>query len=693
MHRVMRTQKEMKAVAFAIVMMMVIADIDYAVGHEQPIVPSVAHSVQSQLETMDEQLWGAGTDLGTDLIQVQASGDLTNSKSQQDTLHLIEQDALKKAGFVRQDDMPAPPDMPASPLLKKYKIPAWVPTTQLQMPRPASVSPSDLQMQAQLATDQQKLLQMKMRAKQASLSADHEKAVRQVLEEGVGQRIQEQQRFYSYMSRWWRLHRDWMKRHNVRLYQKLREHRALSLSRLWKPFLLRWHYVQPRLLQGYRYNWNDDGTYEVRRFLMKSTRKAGKHVVAARIRSVNNICFPGLLSPDHKNKFCKYDKRVSARAAQFTLEKGKFQPPSLTVMRAYASYLPQSGAHVVEHLDKNKWTKANPAVTFVSVQGMQWQILEIIEYCDYPRSATGVSVPVPFSPAASPIREYSLRFMEWKEIKMGRELLDTGATVENTELKSKDEKLRITCVIPVDHPQNINGRKMGLTQQKCSIYIRQWDFNLKCPQGKVGALTLKTKAIARDDNGSGNGKPTMTPDFKHQLSFNNNKVSIQFEKQAVHHLHNSEDGTDSRSSVPVIMTQSEKTQWTSDPRFKTSRHVYFSFIVSDISQLKDGILNWDPELIAHFKDGIKVLTTSQRPESGLAASLESSTKGPSDESTEASTANEAATSTDLGNLLQVDTSAFMQLGAKSSDAAMSRSKTAFGVYALAFYAAFCLLVV
>lgn len=680
----------MQVAAFAMVMTVAIVDIDYAEGHEQAIVSSVSHNVpslQSQLETMDEQLWGADTELGTDLMQVQTSAESTNSKSQHDTLHHIEEDALKKAGFVRQDDIPA------SPPLKKYKIPAWVPTTQLQISGPASVSPTDLQIQAQLATDKQNFLQMKMQAKQASLSAEHEKAVRKVLEEGVGQRIQEQQRFYSYMSRWWRLHRDWMKRHNVRLYQKLREHRALSLSRLWKPFLLRWHYVQPRLLQGYRYNWNDDGTYEVKRFLMKSTRKAGKQVVAARIRSVNNICFPGLLSPDHKHKFCQYDKRVSARAAQFTLEKGQFQSPSLTVMRAYASYLPQNGAHVPEHLDKNKWTKANPAVTFVSVQGMQWQLVEIIEYCDYPRSATGVSVPVAFSQAASPIREYSLKFMEWQEIKMGRELLDTGATVENTELKSKDERIRITCVIPVDHPQNINGRKMTLTQQKCSIYVRQWDFNLKCPAGKVGALTLKTKVTARDDNGSGNGKPTMTPDFKHQLSFNDNKVSIQFEKQAVLHLHNSEDGTDSRSSVPVIMTQSDKTQWTSDPRFKTSRNVYFSYIMSDVSKLKDAILNWDPELMAHFKDGVKVLSRSPNTKTGLAenpaVSVESSSE---EESSASSTANKAVTAADQGNLLQVDTSAFMQLRDKSSSAAMSTRSTAFGAYALVFYAAFQLLV-
>merc|ERR1712054_694038 len=131
---------------------------------------------------------------------------------------------------------------------------------------------------------------MRKNVKDADSRADQDLAARQMLEEGVGARIREQQHFYAYMSRWWRLHREWMKRHNVRLYEKLKEHRALSLSQLWKPFLLRWHYVQPRILQGYRYNWNDDGTYDTKRFLMKSSRKVGDRTVAARVRSVNNVC-------------------------------------------------------------------------------------------------------------------------------------------------------------------------------------------------------------------------------------------------------------------------------------------------------------------------------------------------------------------------------------------------------------------
>jgi hypothetical protein len=190
--------------------------------------------------------------------------------------------------------------------------------------------------------------------------------------------------------------------------------------------------------------------------------------------------------------------------------------------------------------------------------------------------------------------------MEWEPIKMGRELLDTGATVENVELKTKDDKLRVSCVIPVDHPQMVDGEQITLTSQKCSFYIRQWAFNLKCPAGKSGAIALKTQVTARDDSGSGNGRPTMTPNFKNQLSFNKNKVSLQFEQQAVLHLHDKNKGTDFRSSVPVEMTKSHQTQWTADPRFKSSKNVYFSFITSDVSQLKKGILSWDPTLNGNF---------------------------------------------------------------------------------------------
>jgi hypothetical protein len=555
-------------------------DSDVVAGHGGH---QLAQTLQAKMDTMDEQLWG--TDETADLIQVEASSESPADSS----LRLIEEDALKQAGFVPQ---PASDDGQESANAKH--------------PEEAAVSPihedSDVQVEALMEANHEKLLQMKMREHEATLNAEHEKAKREVLEEGIGDAMQEQQQFFSYMSRWWRLHRKWMKRHNVRLYQKLREHRALSLSSLWKPFLLRWHYVQPRLLQGYRYNWNDDGTYETKRFLMKSTRKDGKHVAAARIRSLNNICFPGLLTPEDKNKLCKFEKRVSARAAQFTLERAQMQSPSLTVMRAYASFIPNSGSDVAT-IETDQWTKAKPGINFVSIQGMHWELLEVIEYCNSPVSSSGVNVPAAYSTkTSSPIREYSLKFMEWKEIQMGQQLLDTGATVENIELKSTDQKIRISCVIPVDHPQNIDGRRLTLTQQKCSFYIRQWDFNLQCPAGTVGTIALKTMITARDDSGDSGGKPTMTPDFKNQLSYDKNKVSMQFEKQAVLHVHDDASGGDARSSVPVSMTVDDQMQWTSDPRFKTSRNVYFSFIVSDISKIKNGVLVWDPEARASFKD-------------------------------------------------------------------------------------------
>lgn len=411
------------------------------------------------------------------------------------------------------------------------------------------------------------------------------------------------------MSRWWHLHRHWMKRHNIRLYQKLRAHRALSLSHLWKPFLLRWHYVQPRLLQGYRYDWNDDGTYTTKRFLMKSMQKTRNGAVSARIRSVNNICFPGFLPPKKKLKWCTHTRSVSARAVQFSLEHKPFRVPSLATMRAYTSFVPKKAQSAPE----NHAGPASPLVRFVSLQGLHWEIHEMIEYCDRPSSSIGVAVPVAYSPkTSSPVRSYSLKFMEWSPIKMDRELLDNGATVESMVLTTKDRKFKIACVIPVNRPQSIDGEEVSLTQQKCSFYVRQWDFTLKCPEGKAGSLAMSTKVIARDDRGTGHGKPTLTPRFKGQLAFNKNKVSMQFEQQAVMHLNKSLKGNnqavDHRSSVPVIMSQASKLDWTADPRFKTSRRVYFSFIVSNVKRFKESILNWDPELSASFRTVPQVMT-------------------------------------------------------------------------------------
>lgn len=181
--------------------------------------------------------------------------------------------------------------------------------------------------------------------------------------------------------------------------------------------------------------------------------------------------------------------------------------------------------------------------------------------------------------------------------------------MENVELKTVDEKLRISCVIPVDHPQNIDGEEVTLTQQKCSIYVRQWDFNLKCPDGKAGAVALKTKVTSRDDTGSGNGQATMTPDFKDQLTFDRNKVSMQFQKQAVLHMRDKETEIDTRSSVPVVMTQSAQTEWTPDPRFKSSKNVFFSFIMADVHKLSEGILDWDPKAVGSFHEPVHTMKT------------------------------------------------------------------------------------
>jgi len=211
-----------------------------------------------------------------------------------------------------------------------------------------------------------------------------------------------------------------------------------------------------------------------------------------------------------------------------------------------------------------------------------------------------------YEPKRRPVkRAYSLEYLEWNPIKMARSQRDNGATVELIDLKSKDDKIRITCIVPVKNPQNIDGSEIRLTEQKCSFYIRQWDFNLACPAGTKESLALKTTVTARDDSGEGSGQPTLSPSFKTQVTRDHNKISMQFEQQAVLHVHSKDKKThpDTRSSVPVVMTQSENMQWTADPRFKSSRNMYFSFIVADIDQVKKGVIHWDPEMIGHFKNG------------------------------------------------------------------------------------------
>merc|ERR1712072_500338 len=114
---------------------------------------------------------------------------------------------------------------------------------------------------------------------------------------------------------------------------------------------------------------------------------------------------------------------------------------------------------------------------------------------------------------------------------------------------------------------------------------------------------------SRDD--SGGGIPSLTPKFEGQMTFNKNKVSMQFEQEAVIHtvttdkLGKTQIAT--RKSVPVVMTQGKNLEWISDPRFRNSRRVFFSFIVSDVKKIKAGFLKWDPEVTASFKHAPKVL--------------------------------------------------------------------------------------
>merc|ERR1711907_3934 len=100
-------------------------------------------------------------------------------------------------------------------------------------------------------------------------------------------------------------------------------------------------------------------------------------------------------------------------------------------------------------------------------------------------------------------------------------------------------------------------------------------------------------------------------------------------------------------------------QWTSDPRFKASRNVYFSFIHSDVSKLKESILNWDPKLVAGYKSHPKVVdkTASSLTEASIQSGGQAE-QAPSDLAVEES-------------MLELDASAFMQTQSSSTTATLS----------------------
>jgi len=302
---------------------------------------------------------------------------------------------------------------------------------------------------------------------------------------------------------------------------------------------------------------------------------------------------------------------VSSRSVQFSIKHSPFKKVTISSFRAYTMFTPSNTlASNIKHVGDDSSAKVKQAanVRFVSLQQIHWDINELIEYCA-PLSP-GTTVPLAYDPATSkPTRQYSLKFMEWKPITMQRELLDSGTTVEKMLLVRQDGKIRISCVIPVRNARSVYGEEVSLTTEKCTFYVNRFHFDLKCPAGKKGSLALVTKVTSRDD--TDNGTPQLTPKFEGQMTFNKNKVSMQFEQEAVIHTvtTNSLGKTEiaTRNSVPVIMTTGKNLEWISDPRFRNSRRVFFSFIVSDVHQIKTGFLKWDPEIMAHFKHAPKVL--------------------------------------------------------------------------------------
>jgi len=401
---------------------------------------------------------------------------------------------------------------------------------------------------------------------------------------------EEQKQFEAFMSSWWKNHRQWMKRHNIRLFEELRDHRQLSRTELWKPFLLRWHYVQSRVPKGFRYRWLDDGTYETKRFLMQSKRNS-----LGQIRSVNNICFPGYLAPAKRQELCHFSRRVSSRAVQFTLGQELNAAPVLSVLRSYASFTP--GAPRATDLQ------------FVNLQGLRWNLEEVVEYCDTRKPEQ--AVPVGFSQSSAPTSHFALKDVKWKPLKVSRELLKKGVTVDSILMESEDSKFRVKCAVPLEEPETIYLETTLLSQLQCRFTLVQWPFSMQCPLDKLPSLALVTKMEARSPSGIGDGLITLTPTFQKQLTFNGNKGSMQFEEAAV--LHEGEK----RTSVPVSIYQPSKNEWNDDPKYRSARHLYFSFIVSDFRSLQRGTLDWDFQMTASFSHPPKVLNPKLLQEDGV----------------------------------------------------------------------------
>jgi len=458
---------------------------------------------------------------------------------------------------------------------------------------------------------------------------------------------------------WWRKNQSWLKSKYPALWTLLQRtkvagsHGGSKGDKVWTKFLLDWQYTKRREHLGYRYKWNDDGSYTVvrrlvvgcKRYLGKAKRgewqtgpssatnqckgSGARNVWSISSRSVNNLCYPGLAKRSAKRSaMCHTRTPVSVRISKFTLSKPKRAPsdglaqgllgsPEMVMLRGYRSIVPRKYA--------TSWSRFESEETdgMVGVQRVKWSINEVVEYCEKPQSKKGLAAQqaaVYNEEKSWPRKRHETGRMKWLPIQVVKQQRKGSEVMVNSfTLMTQDKRLRVVCHTPLAQG-TIEGINLAPTDTKCDIVIHRWQYSLRCPEGKLRGLALQTSVLSRYDDAE---KPkvvdTGSGASAYQVYVNGHKTSLKFQRTArLKTL--SKRSWNSRGSVNVRMRIS-KPHWIPSQQYQSHRHYAFSFGVSQKDRISASELFWDPQMSSHFQSEPNSFET---PQSLMEASVYSS---------------------------------------------------------------------
>jgi hypothetical protein len=467
--------------------------------------------------------------------------------------------------------------------------------------------------------------------------------------------------FRVFQLEWWRHNSEWLRSTYPALYKTLLDAKAYKGDmekaagspatqggktsnkrgdKVWMRFLLDWNYAKQREILGYRYKWNADATYSVVRFMVMGCRrymnkaksgrwergitsgsekcqgKAARNLYSVSMRSVNNLCYPGVKNNAWRKskaaeKACSSNTPVSVRLSRFRLVKPKRKSgsdamesnmngaPQVKMLRAYRSITPKQHYRMPWSEFERREDEA-----LVGVQRVTWVLDEVVQYCGKPvlNPHTNLNEAAPYDEKVSwPRKRRGLGRMRFYPISVATRTQKNSFVKEKVVLlQTTDKRVMIRCRSPLAVGV-IEGMKLSPTDTKCDIKFTNMKYTLACPAGKQRGVALQTSLMSRFDDAS--AVATSADGSANKVKVNHNKLSMKFQKTARLRELQANGEWQGRGNIPVNMVVSEP-HWVPDQRYQSHRHYSFSFGLSDkaMSSISTSEIMWDPELSSHFDE-------------------------------------------------------------------------------------------